>query len=1480
MRKNGKKFLAVLLSAGMILSTATAAFAEGPAGETAVAETQAASAVDEVSESDADGEAVAAEAAGEAADTDSAESSSPAAVSDGRELSEAVPAADNAGEGQIAGESDDAAAADEAAPAEDEFAAIPEKEDETDDQPLMTAHGDDREWRESKYCDPAAVQIIIDSDKAYEIYRRSYNAAYDYNYGYDVKPDAFTDEVTVWDVLIGNIEDMYNELAEEEGDEVRPFKEWFDYTNDGSLKLKTVFGKDASHFKLAFNHAVLDPAQFPTTVLNETDGSGDDTITMWFDDAAPAYLYFREQPDVWSENGGAALKLLTGPKASSDAADQPAAGYTVVFERYELDDEGYYVPAGDEVSAVSDRDGWLYLMFGKEGLYRVKTVSKAGETHINYPAITVDVEEAGEIHRVTWHAVDGYFDDENKDSVHTRFVYDGSSLDEWTPEAVPNNEELIFSYWSTKENDPDGEEVVDPWETDVLSDMDLFAQYKKAVTLRFDANGGQFLVEEYDSEKDDWVTNKYPVKVQKIEDGNAYFSAQAWDETDPEYLEAPEGKVFAGWSLKKDAPNASDDVDGEDIPTGNVTLYARYGQPHTVTFDAGDGVFVHSYGDSEDTYKTVTQTVAEGTSVRGYEEPRGPEGKVFAFYSLLKDDPQETQRIEPDDYEVTGDVTFYAQYKKAYTVTFDANGSWWEYDDEEEKQTVRKHSVSEGSSVYEDENLVIPNGYDFFIGWSTTKTGTADYDTFESLSNGGVTKDLVFYARYGKRVTLTFDAGDGYINEWNDEKQAEEKLKKITVGSDECSLYAFTPDIDDHHRGFDYWSTDKAGKSPITDDRALKSLDKNTTLYAQYADCWYVTLDANGGKHFMNGINNDYQKIYPYKIKKNLPEKQRKIYPYYTPEYDGAKVFSHWSTVKNDPSGKYVVNWDRFVINSDMVIYAQYTDAVTITLDPNREGAYFIGWMEQMITGPWGIKFAKGRELELGIEYGDRDAFGTWPRLPYSDSRSDVFAYWSFDKAGKNRIDYSIWKPEKDVTVYAQYAKPVELIYMAGKVRMYSNDVPAGEKWNVWLWSNQKGEKINGKYLVGWSLTDGGEAVGDFVTIPTDASSLKLYAVLSDEEPDADYFSVNQALELMEGLDKTKYTDASWKALETAAAAVKKGLKQSKQEDVNNMAEALWSAIDGLVEKATPTPAAEVTRAFGDERYATSLAIAEELKSALGVTKFKNVVLATGKAFPDALAGGYLANRKEAPIILISSGKSSVIDYIKANLASGGTVYILGSESAIPSAWISGLKGFTTKRLGGANRYETNIKILQEAGVKAGADIMIATGKNFADALSASAVDKPILLVNGKEGKLGDEQKTYLKTLGKCNFFILGGEPAVSAGIEKELKTYGTVKRVEGADRYETSVKIAKEFFSNPSGVALAVGNNYPDGLCGGPLACRLNTPLLLVKSGKDAAAAAYASSNGLTTGVCFGGDNVLPTAVVKNVVGSKSSIEEHKYKK
>ena len=303
-------------------------------------------------------------------------------------------------------------------------------------------------------------------------------------------------------------------------------------------------------------------------------------------------------------------------------------------------------------------------------------------------------------------------------------------------------------------------------------------------------------------------------------------------------------------------------------------------------------------------------------------------------------------------------------------------------------------------------------------------------------------------------------------------------------------------------------------------------------------------------------------------------------------------------------------------------------------------------------------------------------------------------------------------------------------------------------------------------------------------------------------------------------------------------------------------------------------------RLFGDTRYNTSLSVAEELKAALGVEKFENIVLATGKKFPDALAGGYLANHKAAPIILINDGNQAVIDYIKANLSDKGTIYILGSEGAIPASWISGLKGLTIKRLGGSDRYATNIEILKEAGVKAGSEILVATGKKFADALSASAVDLPILLVNGLNNSLDKTQIDYLKGLGKCTFHILGGEPAVSKGIENALKTYGSVDRISGPDRYATSVEIARKFYGDAKSVTLAVGTNFPDGLCGGVLACKKGAPLLLTADKKEADAAipAFTSERGITSGYIYGGDNVLSAAVVQKALGGKAEITEKPY--
>ena len=289
-------------------------------------------------------------------------------------------------------------------------------------------------------------------------------------------------------------------------------------------------------------------------------------------------------------------------------------------------------------------------------------------------------------------------------------------------------------------------------------------------------------------------------------------------------------------------------------------------------------------------------------------------------------------------------------------------------------------------------------------------------------------------------------------------------------------------------------------------------------------------------------------------------------------------------------------------------------------------------------------------------------------------------------------------------------------------------------------------------------------------------------------------------------------------------------------------------------------------RVFGATRYDTAFEAADMLKELQGVEKFQTIVVACGTDFADALSGSYLANQKNAPILLVRNRNQEidqVKDYIRENLAPGGTVYLLGGTNAIPATMETGLEGFTVKRLAGATRYETNLEILKEAGV-GDKDILVCTGKNFADGLSASAVNMPILLV---KDSLSSSQKEFLNSLGGDNkIYIIGGTNAVNKSIANTLATYGATERIEGATRYETSVNIAKKFFTDTDCVVLAYGNNFPDGLSGGPLAYMLEAPLILTADGKDSAAVAYANGAAIDSGVVLGGTGLISDKVVRKI--------------
>ena len=280
-----------------------------------------------------------------------------------------------------------------------------------------------------------------------------------------------------------------------------------------------------------------------------------------------------------------------------------------------------------------------------------------------------------------------------------------------------------------------------------------------------------------------------------------------------------------------------------------------------------------------------------------------------------------------------------------------------------------------------------------------------------------------------------------------------------------------------------------------------------------------------------------------------------------------------------------------------------------------------------------------------------------------------------------------------------------------------------------------------------------------------------------------------------------------------------------------------------------------VTRLYGANRYETAFKAADELKTLRGGKQFDSVIIACGTNFADALAGSYLAAVKDAPILLVQPNMvKKVTNYIKTNLRAGGTVYILGGKNAVPESMEAGLGGFNVKRFAGANRYETNLMILKEAGV-GDQEILVATGTNFADSLSASATGKPILLVGAK---LTSAQKQFLNgTTGTK--YILGGTNAVSANIENELKAYGAVQRLGGANRYATSTLIAETFFKAPKAAVLSYAQNFPDGLCGGVIAYKQGAPMLLVTNGNGAKAAdAYTAKLGIKGGYVLGGPGLI----------------------
>lgn len=295
--------------------------------------------------------------------------------------------------------------------------------------------------------------------------------------------------------------------------------------------------------------------------------------------------------------------------------------------------------------------------------------------------------------------------------------------------------------------------------------------------------------------------------------------------------------------------------------------------------------------------------------------------------------------------------------------------------------------------------------------------------------------------------------------------------------------------------------------------------------------------------------------------------------------------------------------------------------------------------------------------------------------------------------------------------------------------------------------------------------------------------------------------------------------------------------------------------------------ATNVRRLAGANRFDTAIKVADALQAERMVTEFDTIIVASGTNFADALSGSYLASVKDAPILLSynEAYNEQVKAYIRENLKTGGTVYILGGTAAVPASMEKGLEEYQVKRLAGANRFETNLAVLKEVGVGS-KEILVCTGTNFADSLSASAVGLPILLVHNESRKLTQNQMAWLSELVDNSFCIIGGENAVGRDLAKAVSKYGSVDRLAGADRFQTSVLVAQRYFEDFDEVVLAYAWNYPDGLCGGSLAYAMGCPLILTMNGYEKQAMDYVRGRQIYGGMVLGGDKLISDGVAAGI--------------
>jgi len=421
---------------------------------------------------------------------------------------------------------------------------------------------------------------------------------------------------------------------------------------------------------------------------------------------------------------------------------------------------------------------------------------------------------------------------------------------------------------------------------------------------------------------------------------------------------AKTGYAFSGWNTSADGAGTYYGVGASYTVDAAVTLYAQWtAHTYTVTYNVNGG-----------TGAPAAQAKAHDVALTLSAAPPTRTGFVFAGWNTQADGGG-TAYSTGASYAANADITLYAKWVAAYTITYNANGG-----SNPPAAQTKTHDVALTLSA------ATPTRAGFtFTKWNTLADGTGTpYAAGESYP-ANANANIILYAQWTTAYTVTYDATEGT---GAPEPQTKTQGVALTLSNTKPTREHYT---------FTKWTTNDDGSGDTYSAGGSYAADADVTLYAQWAPINTITYYANGSN--VTGMPDAQTKIHGESLTLSNTTPTRKGYD-----------FTGWNTLADGTGTNYAAEAE-YAADADLALYAQWT-IKTYTVTFNSVGGSPV--------------------TTQNIDY---EGTATEPNEP---TRADfVFRGWYRDSEFANPWDFGVDVVTSDTVLYAKWAETYTITYGA-----------------------------------------------------------------------------------------------------------------------------------------------------------------------------------------------------------------------------------------------------------------------------------------------------------------------------------------------------------------------------------------------------------------------------------------------------------------